>query len=153
MARPRFAALAAAGVALLCVGAIMLIASPAPAPQAAVSGAAVVVCGSIQHKSWSKTPESWDAGGSDYYTITLDGAHAGFDESMILRTPADESIGASSFAQWAGKHACAKGTLAESQPWVQTHPWEQFPVGAGGQPLPRGSGFVAAAIGRLKDVQ
>jgi hypothetical protein len=162
---PRPLALAAAGVALLCVGALLLVAPPAPAPpQAVVSsgdaiiGDAIVVCGSIQHRPWSKTIESWNAGGADYYTIVLDSVYAaradlaGFGGSLIMRTPADASVG-SDFAQWAGKHACVKGTLAESQPYVQQNPWEQFPVGANGQPLPRGSGIVVLAVGRLKDVK
>jgi hypothetical protein len=156
---PRPLALAAAGVALLCVGALLLVAPPAP-PQAVVSsGDAIVVCGSIQHRPWSKSLESWNAGGADYYTLVLDSVYAaradlaGFDGSLIMRTPADASVGTSDFAQWAGKHACAKGTLSESQPYVQQNPWEQFPVGPDGQPLPRGSGIVVAAVGRLKDVK
>ncbi|KAG8469231.1 hypothetical protein KFE25_007749 [Diacronema lutheri] len=152
-------ALTSGGLALVCVGALLLASSSPESPQMAVidaSGAATI-CGTVLQRPWSKTYESWDAGGSDYFVLAMDHVHAAahpqYGDSIILRFPSDDSVTEHDLARWVSKHACVRGTLLEAQPYVPSYAWEQFPTGMDGRPEPRGSGIRMAKIGRLADVQ
>lgn len=156
MGRP--IALAGSGIALASVGALLLVSFAPESPQAATTDNAgtTIICGRVLSKPWSKTVESWDAGGSDYFVMAMDPAHAQahpeYGANIILRTPESGKVTKHEFAQWDTRHTCVRGALVHATTYVPQFDWEQYPIGAGGQPLPRGSGILVAKIGRLADV-
>jgi len=108
------------------------------------------LCGEVTHKGWSKTLESWDAGGSDYYVLEIDHDHdvdnadihgALHGNSIILRASSG-SLSVKDFSQWNGKHVCFRGAFVTAKPYTPSSPHEQYPIGMDGTALPRGSGFI-----------
>lgn len=114
------------------------------------------VAGTVVAKEWSKSEDSWDAGGSTYYMLILDrpmtlvepqGTH---EELLLLPT---DSVPQSRIAEFVGRRAqCSvifepgkpyipeEGSL-EQQPAVEADPFT-------GKPLypTRGTGFKVTAI-------
>jgi hypothetical protein len=118
--------------------------------------AAAVACpeeieGLVIRKEWSKTYESWDAGGSEYYVIQLDRPCENH-KTMILR-PSD-SVVFESFELFAGKRVAVRGSYMEPKPYVpqegSMEPYPMRPASIGSDrmvPAPRGSGF------KVQDIQ
>jgi hypothetical protein len=96
--------------------------------------------GRVVHKPWSKTGESWEAGGSDYYVLETPEKR-----SIILRP--SERVTFESFAPFADKHVEIVGRVVEPEPW-QPSGSEPYPVGMNGEPpTTRGGGFRVEQIG------
>ena len=99
---------------------------------------AVELSGQVVKMGWTKSFESWDAGGSEYYVFLVD-QPSEFPQRMILR-PSDR-VRFEEFDQFAGKHVSVLGEKAVPEPFVPPKDWvEQVPSGPDGPPL-RGSGF------------
>jgi hypothetical protein len=90
--------------------------------------------GIVVHKPWTKSGESWEAGGSDYYVLETP------EKRSIILRPSEE-ITFKDFAPFAGKHVEIVGHVVEPQPW-QPSGYEQYPVGLNDEPpATRGGGF------------
>jgi hypothetical protein len=154
------ASVASGGVFLVCAAAYLGGAYPAMLARLAPdspAGDSAIVCGSVSHRPWGKTIESWDAGGSDYYAMTMDrsyaATHPSYGGSLILRPSEKDGVTPDELSRWEGRHVCVRGTLQEARPYTPQFAWEQFPIDNDGKPLPRGSGIVVTRLGRLVDVQ
>lgn len=117
-----------------------------------ITGELVTLTGVVISKPWSKSYESWNAGGGTYYVLDvgeaeLDEANRSAEEGVILRE--SEEIDRDSFADYEGETVQVEGYFVESQPYVPESPMEQYPTGMNGEPLPRGSGFQVHSITRL----
>lgn len=104
------------------------------------------VCGELVLKGWSKTFESWNAGGSNYYVLNLDSGDrlsAAPDlMTVILRpTPEFPLMRIDELDVGSPGHACVVGEYVEGTPYVPQHPWEQYPIDGFGNPASRGSGL------------
>lgn len=109
---------------------------------------AVIVTGRVMHKPWTKTLESWDAGGGEYYVIQLDEPWER-RRSMILRP--SEAVPFEAFARYTGVHVRVHGRWIEPQPYQPSSDVEQYCMTADGKPCPRGSGFEVRSIERTID--
>lgn len=102
----------------------------------------VSLTGTVIEKPWSKTAESWIAGGGNYYVLDigeLEIEKRSAQEGVILR--ASEAIAFESFAEYVGKKVEIKGEYVESKPYQPKSAYESYPMGMDGRPLPRGAGF------------
>lgn len=91
-------------------------------------------------KPWSKSAESWNAGGGSYYVLDVgDEKIMEFSakEGVIIRF--GEGVNAGEFEGLVGKRVQLTGHYVPKE--AVTEPLGQFPVGANGKPAPRGSGF------------
>lgn len=152
--------LLAMGATLLSTGALLLVLNAATAPQAALADTGAgqtILCGGVSRRPWAKTAQSWDAGGGEYYLMEMDPPyaeqHPEYRGSIILRPSDDGSVTEQHFAQWNARHLCVRGQLLHASAFRPEYAWEQYPVGADGNPSPRGSGIRVSRIGRLADVQ
>eukprot|EP00307_Rebecca_sp_RCC1486_P014879 CAMPEP_0119414298 /NCGR_PEP_ID=MMETSP1335-20130426/6780_1 /TAXON_ID=259385 /ORGANISM="Chrysoculter rhomboideus, Strain RCC1486" /LENGTH=126 /DNA_ID=CAMNT_0007439171 /DNA_START=31 /DNA_END=411 /DNA_ORIENTATION=+ len=113
------------------------------------------VCGTLELKGWSKSFESWNAGGSDYYVLNLDeGEHlsaASGLSSVILRPTEDLPLEGIDAFKADADHACVLGEYQHAKPYVPSSPFEQYPIGLNGDPVPRGSGLRVNAIAGSRD--
>lgn len=114
-----------------------------------ITGELVTLTGVVISKPWSKSYESWNAGGGDYYVLDVgdaefDEANRSAEEGVILRE--SEEIDRDSFADYEGETVQVEGYFLEAQPYVPQNPMEQYPTGMNGEPLPRGSGFQVHSI-------
>ena len=112
--------------------------------------------GEVIKKPWSKSMESWVAGGSDYYVLAVDEACLeGLElpegwrtarEGVILR--ASEEVDEDALEGWVGERVVLRGVFVEGTVPEPAHPMEQRPIvqqpmGLGGsvaEPT-RGQGF------------
>ena len=113
----------------------------------------VILTGIIISKPWSKSYESWNAGGGTYYVldigdVELDEEHRSAEEGVILRE--SETIDRDSFAEYEGQNVQVQGYFVESQTYSPQSPMEQYPTDMDGNPLPRGSGFQVMSIASLE---
>ncbi len=101
--------------------------------------------GTIILKPWSKSAESWNAGGGSYYVLDVgDEKIMEFSakEGVIIRF--GEGVNAGDFEGLIGKRVQLTGHYVPKE--AVTEPLGQFPVGANGKPAPRGSGFKAQSF-------
>ena len=96
--------------------------------------------GTVILKPWSKSAESWNAGGGSYYVLDVGDAKImefSAKEGVIIRF--GEGVNAGEFEGLIGKRVQLTGHYVPKE--AVTEPLGQFPVGANGKPAPRGSGF------------
>ena len=96
--------------------------------------------GTVIHKTWRKSAESWNAGGGSYYVLDVGDAKImefSAKEGVIIRF--GEGANAEEFEDLSGKRVELTGHYVPKE--AVTEPRGQFPVGANGKPAPRGSGF------------
>lgn len=117
----------------------------------------IVLEGTVIQKSWTKTGESWNAGGSHYYVLDVGGAvipHRSAREGVILRTSDRVLFGV--FERYKDHRVAVEGRFVEGKPrpprerGVEQHPLPVTnPVTGEVISLVRGSGFQVFEITRL----
>ena len=118
----------------------------ASTPAKAANGA-VRLSGTVLQKPWSKSVESWNAGGSEYYVLDVGGAeieHRSATEGVTLKVT--DTVSAEVLASMVGKRVEVSGSYVQARPYTPSEPTEQYPTGIDGAPLPRGAGFAVASI-------
>jgi hypothetical protein len=107
---------------------------PKASTNVSLASNSVTMRGLVVHKPWTKSGESWEAGGSDYYVLeTLE------KRSIILRP--SEKVTFEDLAPFAGKQVEVVGRVVEPEPWKPSG-FEQYPVGLNDEPTAtRGGGF------------
>jgi hypothetical protein len=123
-------------------------AAPTEVPAAAPAGEGqeVVLSGTVIKKPWSKTVESWNAGGSDYYVLDVGSAAIpvrSAAEGVILRPSATVTMEQMAAAE--GKKVEVRGRYVAAEP-PKVEPMGQYPVGPDGAPLPSGGGFEVTSL-------
>jgi len=110
--------------------------------------------GLVLRKGWTKSYESWNAGGSEYFVLDVGDAaikERSAIEGVILRpsqqTPSD------AFAKLTGKRVKVVGTFVSGKPYVPADGEEQYPIADAGGPQSRGSGFVVSEIKVLRHLK
>lgn len=106
----------------------------------------VILEGTILHKPWSQTPESWVAGGSDYYVLDVGSASVAersAEEGVILR--ASPTVPVQRFEEMTGKKVTVQGHYVDSHP-LDVSPEGNYPMGPDGKPMPTGAGFVVESL-------
>ena len=96
--------------------------------------------GTVILKPWSKSAESWNAGGGSYYVLDVGDAKImefSAKEGVIIRF--GEGANAEEFEDLIGKRVDLTGHYVPKE--AVTEPRGQYPVGIDGKPAPRGSGF------------
>ena len=107
----------------------------------------IILSGELIQKPWSKTVESWMAGGGDYYVLQLDEeslTESEDDPSPILR--GSDEVPWESFTDYQGLRVEVEGEFIEPEPYEPSSPLEQYPIDIEGRPLPRGGGFKVYSI-------
>ena len=106
----------------------------------------VILSGELIEKPWSKSVESWMAGGGDYYVLELDedSLEEADDATPILR--GSDAVPWESFADYEGLRVEVEGEFIEPEPYEPSSPMEQYPIDMEGRPLPRGGGFKVYSI-------
>lgn len=125
-------------------------ADPGPAHAEPASGAAVKLQGTVLKKPWSKSAESWNAGGSEYYVLDVGDAqvtHRSAREGVTLKVT--DAVSAETLESMVGKRVEVSGDYVEAKPYTPEHPAEQYPTGMNGEPMARGAGFAVASITAL----
>lgn len=111
------------------------------------SAADVVLRGTVLKKPWSKSLESWNAGGSEYYVLDVGDAHIAHRsaaEGVTLKPT--EAVSENTLASMVGEQVEVAGTYVEARPYQPSEPTEQYPTDMDGKPLPRGAGFAVTSI-------
>ncbi len=96
--------------------------------------------GTVILKPWSKSSESWNAGGGSYYVLDVGDAKImefSAKEGVIIRF--GEGVSPKDFEELIEKRVQLTGHYVPKE--AVTEPRGQYPVGIGGKPAPRGSGF------------
>ena len=99
------------------------------------------ISGSILLKPWSKTQESWIAGGGEYFVLDVGGADIveySANEGVIIRFEKD--VIEDHFKSLVGKKVELIGNFMPNKP-TKVDPFSQYPVDVHGDPLPSGAGF------------
>ena len=99
------------------------------------------ISGSILLKPWSKTQESWIAGGGEYFVLDVGGADIveySANEGVIIRFEKD--VIEDRFKSLIGKKVELIGNFIPNKP-TKVDPFSQYPVDVHGDPLPSGAGF------------
>lgn len=113
----------------------------------------IVLEGTVIRKSWTKSGESWNAGGSRYYVLDVGVAvisHRSAREGVILRQ--SDSVPFDVFERFKGHRVAVEGRFVEGKPWMpRGEGVEQHPVTSELIPLIRGSGFEVFEITRLDE--
>jgi hypothetical protein len=116
------------------------------------SNAALVkgtLVGKIIKKPWSKSGESWRAGGSEYYVLDVGGAQVEertAEVGVILR--ASDAVSMEQIAAAAGSEVEVSGVYVPDMPYEPQNPGEQYPMGMDGKPVPRGGGFKVTILNK-----
>lgn len=112
--------------------------------------------GVVIRKEWTKSAESWNAGGSEYYVLKVTGTvlpaeRQSAAEGVLLR-PSDR-VRDERFAALVGRDVICQGTFVAGTPYIPPpNATEQMPVAAGDPPTdePRpemvGRGFKVRTI-------
>ena len=95
--------------------------------------------GKVVKKPWSKSLESWHAGGGDYFVLQPDTG-----ESVILRP--SHKVSLNDLETSVGKKVRVGGTDVPYEPYEPANPTEQYPTGMDGKPIPRGGGLRALTL-------
>ena len=96
--------------------------------------------GTVILKPWTKSSESWNAGGGSYYVLDVGEAKImefSAKEGVIIRF--DEGVSSEEFENLIGKRVELTGHYVPKE--TVTKPLGQYPRGIDGKPKPRGSGF------------
>ena len=99
------------------------------------------ISGSILLKPWSKTQESWIAGGGEYFVLDVGGADIveySAEEGVIIRF--EEDVIEGGFKLLVGKKVELTGNFIPNKP-TKVDPFSQYPVDVHGDPLSSGAGF------------
>ena len=99
------------------------------------------ITGTVLLKPWSKSPESWNAGGSSYYVLDVGNSEIfeySAKEGVIIRFGTELSD--NEFKKLVGLRVELTGNYVSKKP-VQVDPHSQYPTNINGEPLHRGSGF------------
>jgi hypothetical protein len=110
----------------------------------------ITLTGRIIVKPWSKSAESWNAGGSEYYVLDVGDVEIeqrSAEEGVILRS--SDQVPMEKFAEYVGKSVKVTGTYVPAMPYQPKNPMESFPMDMNGQPLPRGGGFQVYSLTAL----
>lgn len=91
------------------------------APPATVINAGQTLTGVVIRKDWTKSTESWNAGGSEYYVLDVEGAALppggqSAKEGIILR-PSD-SVPFERFANFVGRRVTCRGDFVAGEPYI-----------------------------------
>ena len=100
-----------------------------------------IIIGTVLLKPWSKSLESWNAGGSSYYVLDVGNSEIfeySAKEGVIIRFGAEVSD--HEFKKLVGLQVELTGHYVSRKP-VQVDPHSQYPTNTNGEPLQRGSGF------------
>lgn len=113
--------------------------SPAALP---VSVKTEVVQGTLVHRPWSKSMESFEAGGSDYFAVERGKP----GEGRVVVLPSDQ-VPRERLLALVGKRIEIKGDRVAPRPFVP-EPGSQYPVGMDGQPAVKavGGGLRALSV-------
>ena len=108
--------------------------------------------GTVIRKPWTKSQESWNAGGSEYYVLDVGKAqvqHRTAKEGVILR-PTD-AVPFQALEKFEGKRVAVRGRFVEGVPFVPpVDSMDQYPVRLDPTvPILRGSGFEVYEIDTL----
>ena len=106
-----------------------------------LSGIVVEIIWSIILKPWSKTQESWIAGGGEYFVLDVGGADIVeyiANEGVIIRFEND--VIEDRFKSLVGKKVEPTGNFIPNEP-TKVDPFSQYPVDDHGNQLPSGAGF------------
>jgi hypothetical protein len=95
--------------------------------------------GKVVKKPWSKSLESWHAGGADYFVLQPDTGKA-----IILRP--SHKVSLNDLETAVGKKVRVGGTDVPYEPYKPASPTEQYPTGIDGKPIPRGGGLRAMTL-------
>ena len=102
--------------------------------------------GIVIHKPWTKSLESWQAGGSDYFVLDTGDNPVKVktaEEGVILKPT--EEVTEDILSNYKGQSVIVTGEYKEHQP-VTPDPMSQYPTDFNGDPLPRGGGFAVFTI-------
>ncbi len=117
----------------------------------------VTLRGTVIEKPWTKSLESWNAGGSEYYVldvgdVELPPGRRSAKEGVILRP--SKAVPFEQFHKYKGKRVVVSGKFVDAKPYTPADPAEQIPMepdvldGPDGKPIlgpakpaRRGSGF------------
>ena len=105
--------------------------------------------GVVLQKEWTKTMESWNAGGADYFVLDVGDTpvpQQTADEGVLL-LPGD-TISPESFKPFVGKRVEVHGRFSEGEIFVPTEEdnLSQQPVADGPGQLKRKAGFIVESI-------
>jgi hypothetical protein len=108
--------------------------------------------GTVILKGWSKTYESWNAGGSDYYVLDVGDApvaERSAEEGVILRP--STSVSEKQIGSQVGHRVIVRGSYVPGVPYIPESAEPAMPVPRGENgPLLRGSGFRVESIEPLQ---
>jgi len=122
--------------------ALTMAAGSCTAPKAQSNRSLVSFDGTVVKKGWTKSFESWDAGGSEYYVLEADESSIvaeGMSRKLILRP--SNSVSFEEFGRFVGRRVQVAGEILEPQPYVPRDPAEPYPSDLDGRPRNRGSGL------------
>jgi hypothetical protein len=95
--------------------------------------------GTLVKKPWSKTLESWHAGGTEYFVVETEGG-----DSIIVRP--SERVTTEALQAMVGKKVRVRGERVPYRPYQPASPMEQYPMGPDGKPAQRGGGIRVESI-------
>ena len=95
--------------------------------------------GTLIKKPWSKTLESWHAGGTEYFVVETEGGDA-----TIVRP--SERVTAEALQAMVGKKVRVRGESVPYRTYQPASPMEQYPMGPDGKPAQRGGGIRVESI-------
>lgn len=117
----------------------------------------VTLEGTVIRKPWTKTLDSWNAGGSDYYVLDVGDTpvpHRSAKDGVILRP--SEGVPFRTFHEFNSARVVVEGRFVEGSPWTPPpgdtgqHPVAVTnPLTGAPEPILRGSGFQVLKITRL----
>lgn len=125
---------------------------PKRTPSARTSPASIVLEGTVIQKLWTKTYESWNAGGSEYYVLDVGGSPVEYrtaKEGVILRPT--EKVPFDVLGTYKGRRVRVVGQYVQAKPYTPSDSREQYPSALEpGGTLSRGSGFEVHGIETLQ---
>jgi hypothetical protein len=95
--------------------------------------------GTLVKKPWSKTLESWHAGGTEYFVVETEGG-----DTTIVRP--SERVTTEALQAMVGKKVRVRGETVPYRPYQPASPMEQVPMGPDGKPAQRGGGIRVESI-------
>ena len=133
--------------------------NPTPSNESAAAVSLKSLTGVVIRKGWTKSRESWEAGGSEYYVLKIEDFALPSEKrtakgSVILRE--SKAFQFERFTNFVGQIVICKGELVAGKPYIPIDPREQVPSpvtnprGEPGPPPLRGGGFKVYAITRIE---
>ena len=132
---------------------------PTPSNESADALSFESLTGVVIRKPWTKSRESWEAGGSEYYVLKIEDFALPSEKrtakgSVILRE--SKALPFERFTNFVGQSVICKGEFVAGKPYIPFDPGEQVPLpvpnfyGEPGPPPLRGGGFKVYAITRIE---